>query len=97
MTLQQFENNIMNNEIEEKLKGFSTQELAEYHRAVLFVDKFVNMIGVGIILLVLFFTNAFSVVSGLVAIYLLGSFACTISETKQYIQSKLFIQSHVDK
>ena len=87
----------MNDELEEKIKNFSKQELLEYHRAILFVDRCVNAIGVGVILLVLFFTNVFSVVVGLFTVYMLGSFSCAITTTKTYIRSKLFIQPSVDK
>ena len=79
----------MNNEIEEKIKSFSTQELLEYYRAIVFIDRCVNIIAVGIILSVLFFTNTVTVLIGTVAIFFLGNFACAIATTNQYIWSRL--------
>lgn len=79
----------MNNEIEEKIKSFSQQELLEYHRAIVFIDRCVNVIAVSIILAVLLFTNAVTVVTGTVAIFFLGNFACAIAATNRYIRARL--------
>jgi len=79
----------MNNEIEEKIKSFSQQELLEYHRAILFIDRCVNVIAVSIILGVLFFTNVITVMTGVVAIFFLGNFSCAIATTNQYIRARL--------
>ena len=79
----------MNNEIEEKIKNFSRQELLDYYRAITFIDRCVNVISVGIILAVLFFTNTVTVVTGTVAIFFLGNFSCAIATTNQYIRLRL--------
>jgi hypothetical protein len=79
----------MNNEIEEKIKSFSRQELLEYYRAIVFIDRCVNTIAIGIILSVLFFTNTITVLIGTVAIFFLGNFACAIATTNQYIRARL--------
>lgn len=79
----------MNDEVEEKIKNFSRQELYDYHRAIMFINKCVNVVAVSTILLVLFFTNVFSIVAGTIAVYMLGNFSCAINTTKLYIRAKL--------
>jgi hypothetical protein len=79
----------MNNEIEEKIKDFSRQELLDYYRAIVFIDRCVNVVAVVVILSMLFFTNTITVLIGTVAIFFLGNFSCAIAATNTYIQARL--------
>ncbi len=78
-----------NSELYAKLNTLSKEELASYETAAISTKKFIDISAVSTLLVILIFTNLFTIVFGGIVVYLMGHMSVNVSNTLAYIRSRL--------
>lgn len=71
----------MNDEMKEKLKKMSIEELQQYRGAAKGINRIINIIGVGIILFILNFISILTIIPGAIFLFIISHTSIEINKT----------------
>jgi hypothetical protein len=78
-----------NEELYSKLNTLNRDELESYETAAISTKKFIDVSAVSTLLVILMFTNLFTIVSGGLLVYLMGHMSVNVTNTLAYIRARL--------
>lgn len=87
----------MNDEFYAKLNALTKDELEMYESVATGIKRFLDICGVLTLFAMLVFVNMFTIILGIILVYILGSMSINITTTLSHIQNRLFEISSKDK
>ena len=79
----------MNEELEKQIKRMNFEELEAYNNAAFLANNLISILGIGIILLVLNFTNFLTILLGIMAVYSLGNISVGMTNTRNLVKQRM--------
>jgi hypothetical protein len=70
----------------QKIKTMSKEELADFLYITTIAGRLFTILGVGMILLALVFTNVFTIPLAMIIVYIASQYACSVDEVKEHIE-----------
>lgn len=77
----------MNKELKDHIDAIPDDELGQYAATVQILERFVDILGVSIVLLIIIFTSIFTIIVGIPLLVFLSMIGITVKEARIYIHS----------